>query len=299
MLIVGLFYLLFPTFMLALFAFKKQPNRLSWFVSMLLTGVSILFIWTIARWELVSVYFRPLFPILYLIAIWYSYSRINSNAMSSRKIYFFNLSINAIMLFVISVFCFLSLRGYRVPTQTVEMQSPLRDGEFILLHGGSRPMINAHFHVTPQNYAIDLVALDALGRRANSIAGGPILSDYHIYGMPVYSPCEGKVLIAIDKFEDLIPPLVDKKNIAGNHLLIQCNDKEVLLAHLQKSSLLVKVGDKVSTDTQLARVGNTGNSSEPHLHMHVETGGKAATILNGKGVAFKINHKFLVRGDSI
>ena len=66
---------------------------------------------------------------------------------------------------------------------------------------------------------------------------------------------------------------------------------------LQKGSTNVKPGDKVTTSTLLGQIGNTGNTSEPHLHIHAEKGGEPNTILNGKGIPFTINATFLVRGD--
>ncbi len=80
---------------------------------------------------------------------------------------------------------------------------------------------------------------------------------------------------------------------------ISFSGKEVLLAHFKKGSIKVNVGDLVDTNTLLGNVGNTGNTSEPHLHMHIEQGGTPSTILNGKAVPFTINGKFLVRGSII
>ncbi len=53
----------------------------------------------------------------------------------------------------------------------------------------------------------------------------------------------------------------------------------------------------MTTNTLLGQVGNTGNTSEPHLHLHVEKGGETNTILNGVAVPFTINEQYLVRGD--
>ncbi|MBT8299443.1 MAG: M23 family metallopeptidase, partial [Maribacter sp.] len=64
-------------------------------------------------------------------------------------------------------------------------------------------------------------------------------------------------------------------------------------------SVLVKEGDSVTTNTEIGQVGNTGNTSEPHLHIHVERGGSPKTILNGKAVPFTIDDRFLIRGDVI
>jgi len=299
MLFIGLFYIGLPTFLLLVLAFKSQPTKLLWGLTVMLAMVSILFLWTIARWEIVSIYFRPVFPVLLIIAAAYSYKKIDAEKMPTKGIYKMTIILNAVVIFMMTTFCFLALRGYRVPLNTVALQSPLRDGDFIVLHGGSRPMINAHFHVNPQNYAVDIVALDQWGRRANSIAGGENLHDYHIYGLNVYSPCNGKVLIAVNQFDDRTPPTVDTKNIAGNHVLIQCGENELLLAHLQKDSISVQVGDNVDNNSVIGKVGNTGNSSEPHLHMHLERGGEENTILNGKGIPFTIHNKFLLRGDRI
>ena len=85
--------------------------------------------------------------------------------------------------------------------------------------------------------------------------------------------------------------------MAGNHILIESNGVEILLAHFKKGSIKVKVGEIVTTNTILGQVGNTGNTSEPHLHIHVENGGEPNTILNGKAVPFTINKQFLVRND--
>ena len=200
------------------------------------------------------------------------------------------------MIFFLSVMSFLALRGYRAPKNTVELSPPLKHGKYIVINGGSRPMINAHFNGSAQSYAIDIVGLNSFGMRASSIGGGENLSDYVIYGKPVYSPCVGKVLVVVDEFDDLTPPQKDIENIAGNHILIGFDEKEVLLAHFKKGSIKVKAGDFVDTNTMLGEVGNTGNTSEPHLHMHMEQGGKPDTILNGKPIPFTINGNFLIRG---
>ena len=135
--------------------------------------------------------------------------------------------------------------------------------------------------------------------RAHSIAGGANLDDYVIYGEPIYSPVNGTVVIVVDNYDDQNPPKTDVENLAGNHILIESNGNEILLAHLKKGSILVKEGALVTTNSILGQVGNTGNTSEPHLHIHVERGGDPKKILNGTPVPFTMNNKFLVRGDII
>ncbi len=300
MITVSLIYLGVPTFLIAVLLFNRQTTKLNWLLFVMLSGLGILFIATIARWEIVSIYFKPFFIILYVVACIVSYKRIKRPLKPKNRIAsLIIISINIIVICFMSIMSFLALRGYRTPDNPIELSSPLKNGEYIVLHGGSRPMINAHFNGSAQNYAIDIVGVNKFGMRATSINGGTNLKDYVIYGKPVYSPCIGKVLIVVDEFDDLTPPNTDTNHIAGNHILIEYEDKEILLAHLKKGSIKVKVGDLVDTNTIIGQVGNTGNTSEPHLHMHVEFGGDANTILNGTGVPFTINDHFYLRGDII
>ncbi len=278
--------------------FKRQPNLLMWILTVLVSGLSILFIWVIARWEIISIYARPVILVLFIISVLISFKRIRKPKKPNNKaVKIITITLNCFFIFFMGTMSFLALRGYRVPENTVEIASPFKEGKFIVLHGGSRPMVNAHFHVNPQNYAVDIVGLNNFGMRANSISGGKNLTDYKIFDTPVYSPVNGKVIVVKDGLEDLTPPQVDTKNIAGNHVLIEFVGKELLLAHLKNGSIKVKVGDIVDTNTLIGNVGNTGNTSEPHLHLHIEKDGEHNTILNGKSVPFTINNKFLLRGD--
>ena len=178
----------------------------------------------------------------------------------------------------------------------IELNSPFKSGKQIVLNGGKSPFINGHYHVRPQNFALDFVGLNKWGMRSKSISGGSKLEDYVIYSEPVYSPVVGVVSLVRDGLPDLEPPLTDTDNLAGNFVLIEKNGFEILLAHLKNGSISVKVGDQVGIDTRIGEVGNTGNTSEPHLHIHIEKGGSSGTILDGEAVPFTINDRFLKRG---
>jgi murein DD-endopeptidase MepM/ murein hydrolase activator NlpD len=208
-----------------------------------------------------------------------------------------NIGVNVVLIVFMSGLNWFTFRGYAAPDRSIDLMSPLRNNQYIVLQGGASPFINGHFRVSPQNYALDIVGLNNLGMRASSFAGGGNLNDYVIYGDTVYSPCDGTVAIAVDEYDDLIPPNTDTEHLAGNHVVIECKGVEVLLAHLKSGSLMVGEGDTVTINSVLGQVGNTGNTSEPHLHMHVESGGEPKTILNGVAVPFTFNSQFLVRGD--
>ncbi len=73
----------------------------------------------------------------------------------------------------------------------------------------------------------------------------------------------------------------------------------VILAHLRRGSIAVAAGDSVEIGDPLARMGNSGNSSEPHLHVHAQRGLPRDAPLGGEPLWLTINGRFLVRNDRI
>ena len=287
MLLIGLSYIIIPLLLIGIIAFVRQASILNWALSIFAFGLVIAFLWAASRWDIIGIYFRTLIPILFIIACLAGFKRIRKPEKPPKKIVtIIGIVINAAVIIFFSGLNWFTFQGYAAPQDGIDLSSPFRNGRYVVLHGGASPFINGHFHVKPQTYAQDIVALNKLGMRASSIAGGPDLEKYAIYGNDLYCPCNGTVLLAVDKFDDLIPPKRDPENPAGNHVLVECQGAEVLLAHLKKGSVRVKAGDSITTNTLLGQVGNSGNTSEPHLHLHVERGGAPNTILNGEAVPF-------------
>ncbi len=107
------------------------------------------------------------------------------------------------------------------------------------------------------------------------------------------------MLVTVDGLPDQVIGRRDRKNLAGNYVLLDCDGTEVLLAHLRQGSVAVASGQNVTQQTVLGAVGNSGNSSEPHLHLHAERGGERGVILNGEAVPMLIDGRYLVRGDRL
>jgi murein DD-endopeptidase MepM/ murein hydrolase activator NlpD len=193
--------------------------------------------------------------------------------------------------------CWRSFMGYPAPDNAIELSSPLQEGQFVVGHGGASPFINGHFKVKPQNYALDLLGVNAWGARSNIMGDPSQLHNYAIYGKPIVAPCDGLVVLARDGLPDLTPGETDRENLAGNHVVIECQGVEIILAHMLRGSVFVEKSRRVETGDFLGRVGNSGNTSEPHLHMHAEKGGEPGQILDGEPVPMLIDGKFLVRGN--
>jgi hypothetical protein len=261
-------------------------------------GMVIAFMWASARWELTSIYLRTFFPVLFLFAGMISYGRIRAPKSPPGKAQtLIGMAANGLLIVLMAGFNWFSFRGHSAPDGTIDLTSPLRGARFVVLHGSASPFTNGHFRVGPQNYALDILGLNALGSRADILGDRSDLESYSIFGVELYSTCAGRIAAAMDDFEDLVPPATDPEHPAGNHVLIECKGVEVLLAHMKHGSVRVGVGDSVTVETVLGQVGNTGNTSEPHLHIHAEQGGEPGAILDGKAVPITIDGRFLVRGD--
>ena len=94
-------------------------------------------------------------------------------------------------------------------------------------------------------------------------------------------------------------PQMDREHMAGNYIALDCNDVFIILAHFRKGSILVAVDDPVAIGDPLGQMGNSGNSSEPHLHIHAQRGLPENAPLSGKPLWLTINGRFLVRNDRI
>ena len=125
-----------------------------------------------------------------------------------------------------------------------------------------------------QRFAIDWVRLFEDGR---TFRGDPQSNaSYRAFGANALAVADAIVVETLDGLPENVPDPVARAvpitptTISGNYILLELGDGEyAVYAHLQPGSLRVKKGDRVRRRQILALVGNTGNSSEPHLHFHI------------------------------
>lgn len=182
------------------------------------------------------------------------------------------------------------LRAHQVPPRAIDLGFPLRTGAFLVAHGGSTSAANMHHAHPRQRYALDLMKLNAFGMRARGLYPRD-LRRYAIFDAEVLSPCSGTVVSAVDALPDLAPGAVDAKSPAGNHVVVRCGDASVTLAHLRRGSVAVRSGAAVTAGQIVGRVGNSGHTTEPHLHIHAER--------NGVAVPATFNGEWLVRNEVV
>jgi hypothetical protein len=140
------------------------------------------------------------------------------------------------------------------------------------------------------SHAIDFVPVDADGRSARrglrSVFGSERPEEFVGFGRAILAPVTGEVVRVHDGEDDhvarrsigaligytLTQPARVRNGapaIAGNHVVIRADDVLVLLAHLREGRATPRVGDVVHVGEQVGECGNSGNSTEPHLHLQV------------------------------
>lgn len=77
--------------------------------------------------------------------------------------------------------------------------------------------------------------------------------------------------MAVDGIKDNLPGTVNPFFVTGNTVVVKTASNEYLyFAHFQQGSILVRKGDKIKAVQILGLCGNSGNSTEPHLHLHAQ-----------------------------
>jgi hypothetical protein len=143
------------------------------------------------------------------------------------------------------------------------------EGEWYVLWGGDKKENNYHVNVQNQRAAFDMAKLGPDGRRFK--LDGKSNEDYYSYGQQILAPASGLVTEAIDGVRDNTPGSLNQYSAMGNCVIIQHSDSEYsVLSHIKRGTVKVKAGDRVKQGQVLGLCGNSGNSSEPHLHYHLQ-----------------------------
>jgi murein DD-endopeptidase MepM/ murein hydrolase activator NlpD len=153
------------------------------------------------------------------------------------------------------------------------------EGGWDVAWGGRTIEQNQHAAVSDQRFAYDFLVVEGGSTHRGD---GRRNDDYFAYGRAILAPAAGRVVAVVDGIPDNVPGTMDTSHLAGNHVILDHGDGEFsLLAHLAPGSVAVKLGDRVGAGARLGRCGNSGHSSEPHLHYHLQT---TARLGEGEGL---------------
>lgn len=143
------------------------------------------------------------------------------------------------------------------------------DGEWYVFWGGRTLEQNYHAANTAQRFAYDLVVRE---HGATHRGEADRLENYFCWDRPILAPADATVVAATGDLPDQPIGGSDPRRPAGNHVVLDLGRGEfAFLAHMRHGSITVQAGDTVKAGQELGRCGNSGNTSEPHLHFHLQT----------------------------
>lgn len=163
-------------------------------------------------------------------------------------------------------------------------------GRWLARNSPARRVPSHGSHLMGTTYAIDFIPVDAQGRSAPWSWRAALATEaperFVGFGAPILAPFAGRVVIAHDAEPDhearrsqltLLPYMLRQSSrarggapaIAGNHVVIAVDTDGpfILLAHLRHGSVKVGVGDHVQEGEVVGACGNSGNSTQPHVHI--------------------------------
>jgi hypothetical protein len=153
-------------------------------------------------------------------------------------------------------------------------------GQWMVLWGGDTKELNHHHDDPSQKYAFDFLQVDDTGKTHKD--EGRRNEDYFAFGQKVVAPAEGVVTDVIRGVRDNTPGSMNPYSALGNAVVIKHRKQEVsVLAHFKQDSIQVDAGDSVRSGQVLGLCGNSGNSSEPHIHYHLQN---TPIVQNGTGI---------------
>jgi len=179
-----------------------------------------------------------------------------------------------------------------------ELKLPFNE-EWWVFWGGRNVSENYHAALREQRFALDIV------QKVNGsthTGNGSKNEDYYCFGKRLSAPGIGKIVDVVNNIEDNIPGQFNQDFPTGNRVIIDHENGEFsILAHFKEGSIVVSIGDTVIKGQELGKAGNSGNSSEPHLHYHLQT---TADPFDGDGLPaqfqnYYANGVFVDRGEPV
>lgn len=157
-----------------------------------------------------------------------------------------------------------------VVRSSIPLELPFK-GRWSVAHGGDTLEVNQHVPHKSQRRAADLLIRDESGKTFRG--DGKKNEDYLAYNAEILAVAPGRVVTVIDGVPDNPPGSMNPYFTMGNSIIIEhAPGLYSEYSHLIPGSAKVKVGSKVKAGQVIGRCGNSGNSSEPHLHFQLQDG---------------------------
>ena len=156
----------------------------------------------------------------------------------------------------------------KIERNSTKLILPFQD-KWTVTWGGDTAELNYHVESKAQKNAFDFVITDENGKSYKT--DGKTNEDYYAFGKELIAPCDGEIVLVVDGIDDNALGELNPIYVPGNTVILKTANSEYLFfAHFKQNSIKVKKGQKIKQGETLGLCGNSGNSSEPHLHFHIQ-----------------------------
>ena len=295
-------HLAIPTLILIL-AIRSKPKSKLFILLNALTYLSLLyFLYLWGQWPLVgSFYIRYVLVVIAVVVTMKSLQNYRSveRITPNKKLKLLYLIPEGFLVVLFIVLASNATTGLNHSDYGYELFFPLKNGKYYVASGGSDKSINNHMRDYPnsQQYALDINKLGVTGGAFQSALKNEN-DNHYIFDEEVFCPCSGSIE-EVENFVDDnegVNMNVSNENGRGNFVTVKCGDLFVSVYHLKKGSVVVTVGEVIREGQLLGKVGNSGFSQEPHLHIQAAIFDSDSSLV---GVPMKFNNEYLVRNDVI
>jgi hypothetical protein len=264
--------LLLPVLILVSFILQRDA-----YLSISIIQTILLILYFSGYWEFFGLRFRIRYSVLIEVILliellWKVF--FHSAQSSNRYLVYTLLLLEGYLLYeLIKIIITILKKGKKV----VEIDFPFLNGRFLITDGGNSRisrLMNYHFYspIHRKNrtnnsmlFATDIVKMGDSGKNFLPLSN----EDYPIFMEKVISPLNGVVFRVVNNIDDNLPYCGNYPYNTGNTVVIQNERRFLLMGHLRKGSIRVKVGDIVKSGDLIAEAGNSGYSERPHLHMQL------------------------------
>lgn len=199
----GILFIL-PFIFIGMLFINKFKSKLEWLLDVVVTFLLVSWLYQASAWSWIGYYFRFVMVGLLMIAIIYSWGKVRKLPFKIHEKKKISFIVNIILIFVFGLYNIFVLTSYSTNATKLELDFPMAEGTYFIGQGGDHVQMNYHQSYEPQQYALDIVALNTLGTRAKGFYPKD-LDRYEIFGHAIVSPCAGVVTEMENGLPDLTP----------------------------------------------------------------------------------------------
>jgi Peptidase family M23 len=294
--------LVVPAALCAAAALLPAPSRPALALCILAAAAWMALLWQVNWWGFTAPWLRWLWPVALALVAGLRFARFRPAAPPAA-----GLGVAALLLLGAAILLLVPvLRARSHPGPAVELAFPLAGGRFLVADGGDGArsfLLNYHYGFgkhrasgvsASMRYAMDVVEVGRVWGEARGFLPRRNAA-FRIWERPLRAPCDGRVARVVGDVEDNAAFGSHRPYGLGNHVVLAMPaGAYVVLGHLRRGSVAVAEGETVRAGQLLGRVGNSGWTERPHLHMQAMRSA-VGDWWHGEPLAMRFAGRFLVR----